>query len=54
MSSEHPMSEKEDDNNDQSGLDSERKHVKTYSISIFPWRSAELGDSMHCLDRKCN
>ena len=54
MSSEHPMSEKEDDNNDQSGSDSERKHVKTYSISILPWRSAELGDSMHHLERKYN
>lgn len=56
MSSEHSMSEtdEEADAEDHSGSDTEINRVKVFSVSTLPWRSAQLGDIMHRLDRKFN
>lgn len=53
MSSEHSMSETDEEaDGDHSGSDTERSRVKVFSVSTLPWRSAQLGDLMHRLDRK--
>lgn len=53
MPSEHSMSETDEETDgDHSGSDTERSRVKLFSVSTLPWRSAQLGDLMHRLDRK--
>ena len=53
MSSEHSMSETDEEaDGDLSGSYTERNRVKVFSVSTLPWRSAQLGDLMHRLDRK--
>lgn len=55
MSSEHSMSETDEEaDGDLSGSDTEGNRVKVFSVSTLPWRSAQLGDLMHRLDRKFN
>ena len=55
MSSEHFMSETDEEaDGDVSGSDTERNRVKVFSVSTLPWRSAQLGDLLHRLDRKFN
>ena len=55
MSSEHSMSETDEEaDGDLSGSDTETTRVKVFSVSTLPWRSAQLGDLMHRLDRKYN
>ena len=56
MSSEHSMSESDENNsNHEDGYESpdvERPKKKVFSVSMLQWRSPELTQVMHSLDRK--
>lgn len=54
MSSEQSMSESEGENaeNGYESPDVERPKKKVFSVSTLPWRSPELTQVMHSLDRK--
>ena len=55
MSSEHSMSESDGDSPHEDGYESpgvERPKKKVFGVSTLDWRSPELTQLMHSLDRK--